>query len=139
MQIAKASLPPHIRAIIAFDMLACGLFALPQLSALVIAVLNDVNGALGFAGQPVILAPAAFFFVNFAGLLGVALNAMLLKTSDAALHRVNVAARAGVVILLGYYILAHDLPAIFAAFILSEIVGGALTWRWLASRSGDAS
>jgi hypothetical protein len=113
-----------------FDLLVCALFALPNVSAWVIGVLSILNKSLALGGE-ILISPSAYFFVNFAGLLGVAFNVVMLRSQSASPHLINVVARLGVVILISYQIISSGLPLIFGAFIATEIMGGLATIYWL--------
>ena len=112
-------------------MALCAMFALPGLSALVLKALSVLNSALGLPGTLPPIHGGAHFFVNFAGLLGVLLNYVLLNSRDRRAHWVNVIARCGVIGLILFYSAAHDLPWVFLAFVLTEFGGALLTLPWL--------
>jgi hypothetical protein len=114
-----------------FDLMICGAFAAPVVSSWVIELINLINTTLGLGGGPLLVPEGANFFVNFAGLLGVAFNVMLLNTDVPKLHWTNIIARSGVVMLIMYHIIFSNLPALFAIFIATEIAGGLATVRWL--------
>jgi hypothetical protein len=120
--------------IIIFDLLVCALFALPGVSAWVIGVLNDINKLLLLGGE-ISISPSAYFFVNFAGLLGVAFNVVMLRSQSAGPHYINVIARSGVVTLIIYHMFDSGLPLIFGVFIVTEIVGGLATLYWLRQQT----
>jgi hypothetical protein len=121
-------LPRPLRILIWVDLAICTLFALPWLSGQVLALIGEMNVLLGLGGASV----SAGFFVNLAGMFGVAYNAILLKSNDPANHRINNVARIAVIILISYYLMAGALPQLFGAFILTELVGLIVTHRWLA-------
>jgi hypothetical protein len=132
------AMPRHIRLIITFDLIACALFALPWLSQQVINVINTLNASLGLGGEGIVIPAAAFFFVNFGGVLGVALNVMLLKTDNAAMHMVNIYARTLVVALLIYYIIARGLPQLLGVFVFTEALGGLASLPWIRNMARHA-
>jgi hypothetical protein len=124
-------IPRYIRLIMLFDLMICGAFALPVVALWVIELINLINAKLGLGGGPLLIPEGANFFVNFAGLLGVAFNIMLLNTDLPKLHWTNIIARSGVVMLIMYHIIFSNLPALFVIFIGTEIAGGLATVRWL--------
>ena len=123
-------MPKYIRLIILFDLVVCAAFALPNVSGAAIDLMNQMNALM--AGGPALdMSPPAYFFVNFAGLLGVSFNALLLKTTLPTPHKINVLARFGVIILISYHLIYSGLPIIFCLFIVTELVGGVATLYWL--------
>jgi hypothetical protein len=122
------------RAVFLFDLALCAVFAVPGLSAWVLLLLGQFNANLGLPGQLAPITGGAHFFVNFAGLLGVLLNFVLLQTRDRRAHWANIWARGGVIGLIGFYIAAHDLPWIFLVFVLTELGGGIATIPWLGKQ-----
>lgn len=121
-------MPGLLRLLIWIDLSICALFALPWVSGQVLAIINRLNAVAGFAGGSV----ATGFFVNLAGLFGVAYNVILLKSIDPLHHRINNYARLAVILLLISYLAAGALPYLFGAFIVTEIVGFLVTQKWLS-------
>ncbi len=119
------------RYIILLDLFLCSLFAIPGLSDVVIAVINDLNAAFGLSGGPVTLSGGAGFFVNFGGLLGVVFNLALLDPAALRLHRINIVARGLVSLLVLYHIMLFALPLLYLVIVVTEFVGGLIEWRWL--------
>jgi hypothetical protein len=120
-------LPSLLRLLIWIDLSICALFALPWVSGQVLAIIAQLNVIAGFAGGSV----ATGFFVNLAGLFGVAYNAILLKSADPVHHRINNYARLAVIVLLAFYLAAGALPYLFGAFIVTELLGFWVTYQWL--------
>jgi hypothetical protein len=121
-------LPRPLRILIWIDLTICALFALPWLSGQLLALLSRLNAALGLGGEPVVMG----FFVNLAGLFGVAFNAILLKSNVPAHHQINNFARLAVILLIAFYLMAGALPLLFGLFILTELIGLLVTRRWLS-------
>ncbi len=105
--------------------------ALPCLSIQFLAALNYLNGFAGLGGGPINFPANAFFFVNLAGVFGIAYNVIMLKTDDMGTHLINNGARLCVVALLAFYIAFQGLPQIFLLFMVTELLGFYVTKRWL--------
>ncbi len=125
------------RSVFIFDLVVCGLFALPLLSHMTLSTLASVNALLELPGSLPPVSGGAHFFVNFGGVMGVLFNILLLKSRDRQLHWVNIWGRGAVILLIAYYVMTQGLPALFTLFVVSEVVGGILTLPWL--RSAEAA
>ena len=122
--------PPVVRTLTIFDLAACAAFALPGVASLALAALDHVARKAGFAPMPAIEG-GAMFFVNLAGIFGVAWNIVMLRNASAGAHRVDLAARLGVIGLIAFHIANSGLSPLFGVFIVTELVGGAAKWTWL--------
>lgn len=105
--------------------------ALPWLSTQFLAALSYLNGLVGLGGGPINFPGNAFFFVNLAGIFGVAYNVIMLKSDESWIHLINNMARLCVVAMLAFYIGIQGLPQIFLLFMLTELLGFYVTKRWL--------
>jgi hypothetical protein len=112
--------------------------ALPWVSMQFIAALSYLNGVAGLGGGSLNFPAKAFFFVNLAGVFGVAYNVIMLKSDDIWAHLINNSARLCVVVMLAFYIGVQGLPQIFLFFMLTELLSFYVTKRWLR-RIADAS
>jgi hypothetical protein len=127
--------PAFLKLLICIDLAVCLVMALPWLSTQFLAVLSYLNGFAGLGGEPLNFPPEAFFFVNLAGVFGVAYNVIMLKSDDIRAHLINNGARLCVVALLAAYIGLQGLPQIFLLFVLTELLGFYVTKRWLRGKS----
>lgn len=123
--------PAFLKLLICIDLAVCAALALPRLSTQFLAVLSYLNGLAEFGGGPLNFPVEAFFFVNLAGVFGVAYNVIMLKSNDVGVHLINNGARLVVVALLAFYIGFQGLPQIFLFFVLTELLGFYMTKRWL--------
>jgi hypothetical protein len=130
--------PAFLRLLTCIDLAVCSALALPWVSVQFLGALNHLNRLAGLGGDPIAFPPEALFFVNLAGVFGVAYNLIMLKSDDHWIHRINNIARLGVVVLLAAYIGFQGLPQIFLLFVLTELLGFAATESWLrgAKRAG---
>ncbi len=119
-----------VRALTGLDLAICASLALPGLSDLTLAVLDQAGRALGLGGLEAPLGAGAFF-VNLAGGFGVLWNIAMLRVREPALHQVDLVARLGVIGLIVYHVAASQLSGILFAFVVTECVGGFFKWRWL--------
>lgn len=115
------------------DLLICAAFALPGVADLVFAGMHMLSIAVG-ASPIVTPTGAGAFFVNVAGLFGVFWNIAMLRDEAAELHKIDLFARCAVIALVTYHIGFSDLSWLFAAFIVTELVGGIVKIRWLKTR-----
>jgi hypothetical protein len=123
--------PALLKLLICIDLAVCATMALPWLSTQFLAVLSYLNSLAGLGGGPINFPANAFFFVNLAGVFGVAYNVIMLKSDERWIHLINNAARLCVVALLAYYIGLQGLPQIFLLFMVTELMGFYVTKRWL--------
>jgi hypothetical protein len=123
--------PAFLKLLICIDLAVCVVLALPWLSTQFLAVLSYLNGLVGLGGGPLNFPAEAFFFVNLAGVFGVAYNVIILKSDDIWVHLINNGARLGVIALLAAYIGLQGLPQIFLFFVMTELLGFYVTKRWL--------
>jgi hypothetical protein len=127
-----------LKLLICVDLVVCALLALPWVSVQFLSVMDRLNTLFSLGGGPINLTAEAFFFVNLAGLFGVAFNVIMLKSDASPVHHINNIARLYVVVLLLAYVGWHALPQIFLLFVVTEILGFIVTRLWLrgASRAG---
>jgi hypothetical protein len=124
-----------LRLLICIDLAVCAAMALPWVGVQFLGLLDHLNGLAGLGGRPLNFPANAFFFVNLAGVFGVAYNVIMLKSDERWTHMINNGARLCVVALLAFYIGLHGLPQIFLFFVLTELLGFVVTERWLRGAS----
>jgi hypothetical protein len=117
--------------LISIDLAICLLLALPWVSWQFLGLIDWINQSLGLGGGPMAISTEAFFFVNLAGVFGVAFNAMLLKSTDPVQHLINNCARLVVVAMIILHIAFGQLPQLFYVFVVTELAGFYATKRWL--------
>ncbi|MEQ1538942.1 MAG: hypothetical protein ABL928_08455 [Sphingorhabdus sp.] len=123
--------PAFLKLLICIDLVVCAAMALPWVSTQFLAALSYLNALAELGGGPINFPANAFFFVNLAGIFGVAYNVIMLKSDESWIHLINNVARLCVVALLAFYIGIQGLPQIFLLFMLTELVGFYVTKRWL--------
>ncbi len=128
------AMPRILRALTWLDFAVCAALALPLVSLLFLQALSAFSVALGFEAIDM-PSDSALFFVSLAGLFGVLWNLALLHQGTAALHRLDLAGRAGVVLLIAIHMLRTGLSPVFGAFIATEVWGGFLKARWLSIKT----
>lgn len=126
-----------VRAFTWLDLIVCAAFAIPVASNVTLSLLNTLSSQLGLAPVGISTATAGFF-VNLAGLFGVLWNIAMLSSQDRKLHQVDLMARVWLIGVIVFYMAGYQLSAIFAVFIVTEIVGGWFKWRWLQSDTNRA-
>jgi len=113
-----------VRLCAAFDLLVTGLFALPPLARLFIAVLFAVNGALGGTAVPPFFVPLQWLFVSLTGALGVLWAVVRLLWPQRGLGLADAAARTWVAGVIAFHI-REGAPGVLGLFVSTEL-GGAL-------------
>lgn len=123
-----------VRPLTYLDLSICAAFACPGISDLTIAALHSLSIALGFAP---VTAPVGLgaLFINIAGLFGVLWNVAMLQSNAPQLHKIDLLARCAVIALIAYHFAFSSLTLLFAAFIVSEIIGGIAKIHWLKTLS----
>ncbi len=119
-----------VRTLTWLDLLVCAALATPLTAPWLLAFLNSVSAALG-SGAVQYPADGAAFFVNLAGLFGVLWNVAMLNAIPRYLHQVDLVARLGVIALIAFHVAMSGLSAVFALFVLTELIGGAAKMAWL--------
>ncbi len=123
-----------VRAFTWVDLIVCASFAIPIASGLTLSLLNTLSLQLGFAPVGVSSATAGFF-VKLAGLFGVLWNIVMLRSQDTKLHQLDLVARVWLIAVIVFYMAEFNLSALFAVFIVTEVVGGLFKWQWLQSKA----
>lgn len=121
-----------VRAFALFDLVVTGLLAVPWLSDHVLALLLTWFGLDGSPGDHS-FDPLMMAFVNLAGILGVLWNGRRYVAPTVELVRWDMWGRVVVAALLGFYVVAEDLPSILLLFVASELAGAVAERRWLAT------
>ena len=124
-------MPNLLRLLIRIDLAVCALFALPWVSQKLLGAIAAFDTLVGLEGAELGISATGYFFVNLAGLFGVAYNAILLQSNKPAHHQINNYARVGVIVLLIAYLAFNALPVLFGIFVLTEILGLIVTHNWL--------
>jgi len=123
-------LPSILNAFTLFDLAICAVFAVPFTAMFFLAGLDWLSYTLGL-GSIELPGVLGQFFINFAGVLGVAWNVHMLRNPDRSLHQIDVYARCAVIGLIAFYILRYGLSPLFAVFIVTELAGGIAKQAWL--------
>lgn len=127
----RRSVPPSValRAVGSFDLLVTAIFAVPGLSHLFIALIDEIGVMTGLAPELPPFSPFAMFMVNLAGVLGVCWNLVILRTRSWEMLRINIVARWLVAALIIGYVLIEDVTPIILLFVISEIGGSLVEHR----------
>jgi hypothetical protein len=120
-----------VRACAAFDLLVTGLFALPRLAGVFIAVLFTVNGALGGTAAPPPFVPLQWLFVSLTGALGVLWAIVRLLWPQRGLGLAEAAARTWVAGVIAFHV-SEGAPAVLGLFVATELGGAFLELSVLA-------
>lgn len=122
-----------VRVCAAFDLVVTGLFALPPLARVFLAVLFAVNGAFGGAAAPPPFVPLQWMFVNLTGALGVLWAVVRLLWPQRVLGLADAAARTWVACLIAFHVF-EGAPGVLALFVATEL-GGALVQLSVLARA----
>jgi hypothetical protein len=124
---------PHVRWVAWLDLIVTGAFVLPSIATGVIALLLDLELSFFGPGRVTALPTAPWsIFISLMGLLGVVWAIARLIVEDDRLCLIDAVARMFVAGLIIFGLIAMNLPWIFFAFILTELVGTIATlilWR----------
>ncbi len=113
-----------IRGFAALDLLVTAPLAVPGVAGGLLALLYRLDAALGGAAGAVPALPSlGWLFVHLAGILGVVWAVARLRMPDPRLARIDGVGRTAVAGLLSLGILGGDVPAVFWAFVATELAG----------------
>ncbi len=123
-----------VRGCAAFDLVVTGLFALPPVARLVLAVVYALNGALGGTATPPPFVPVQWLFVHLTGALGVVWAVARLLWPLRGLGLADAVARTWVAGIIALAI-AEGGPGVLALFVATELGGAILQLAALARPS----
>jgi hypothetical protein len=133
---ASANMQRMVRMVALFDLLVTAPLALPELSNAWVALLLSGFGFLGSPSAWLPLPLTTSLFCVLAGILGVLWNGCRLLRPDALLVRADIWGRIAVAAALIYFMVAHQAPVIFWAFVATELGGALIERRALSTMRG---
>jgi hypothetical protein len=127
------SIAPHVRWVAWLDLIVTGAFVIPSIATGVIALLLDLELGL-FGPERVTALPVTpwSIFISLMGILGVVWALARLIVEDDRLCLIDAIARMFVAGLIIFGLIAMNLPWVFIAFIVTELLGTVATltlWR----------
>lgn len=110
------------------DLVFCAALALPIISTYFIHLLSVVSISLGL-GEIIVPGGTAAFFVNLAGIFGVAWNIVMLRTRSRDIHFVDLLTRCFVIFAIAYHVFFSSLSPVFLIIVFTEVIGALVKYK----------